>query len=178
MSAQGLLFDGRVESDALLSPCGTYRYVLRRTWDHSGEVVNFLMLNPSTADATVDDPTIRRCIRYARDWGYGGLVVTNLYALRATDPRDLWKHPAPIGPENDHHVIREAHDARLIVCAWGEHGAKNGRAENVLWQLDLEAITAMRCLKQNRSGQPVHPLYQPASALPVPLRASSTTEPE
>jgi hypothetical protein len=90
---------------AVLSDCGTYRYRLGRRWAE-GPVDVWIMLNPSTADATVDDRTIRRCMEFSRRWGAGALVVGNLFALRATDPAELVRHPDPIGPDNDEHLTR------------------------------------------------------------------------
>src|SRR6185437_4527136 len=102
-----------------LSPCGLYRYTLTREVSDGGKgTVNFLMLNPSTADAEEDDPTITRCINYTRDWGYDRLVVTNLFALRSTDPAGLRTAEKPIGPENNRHIRVEAAHAQLVVCAW------------------------------------------------------------
>src|SRR5215510_5582686 len=90
-----------LERDAVLSDCGRYRYMLRRTWDHSKPRVLFVMLNPSTADAEIDDATIRSCIRLAKGAGYGSFEVVNLYALRATDPAELQRADDPVGPKNN-----------------------------------------------------------------------------
>lgn len=159
-----------VRKSAVLSECGRYRYRLGRSWDDALPPVNFVMLNPSTADADVDDPTIRRCIRYARDWGYGSLVVTNLFAFRATDPRGLRKADDPVGPENDRHTIEAATTARdaggLVVCAWGVMlGPRRRRIEVVGLMrrlgVDLHAI------KLSGGGHPCHPLYLKADLRPV-----------
>lgn len=107
-------------NDARFSPCRRYRYVLTRDVSIlNPRLVNFVMLNPSTADATVDDPTIRRCIGYARAWDYGHLVVTNLFALRATDPRALKSEDDPIGPDNGEYIAAWAGRADLVVVAGG-----------------------------------------------------------
>lgn len=159
-----------MERTALLSPCSTYRYLLGRWWG-SGSHVAFVMLNPSTADAERDDPTIRRCIGYARAWGYSGLVVANLYAYRATCPADLWRAEDPIGPENDDHLYEAAMGAEEVVCAWGAL-APRARAETVedllLGRGEIlsgrEVLKALRLLKD---GSPAHPLYLPASLAPV-----------
>src|SRR6266478_2655415 len=103
-----------------------YRYVLRRNWLGSGGLLNFVMLNPSTADDVFDDATIRRCVGFAKRWGFSSLVVTNLCAYRATQPNDLWalvnlenaRHLA-IGEGNTVHIEREAKMAHQVVCAWG-----------------------------------------------------------
>src|SRR5438128_11131670 len=98
-----------------------YRYRLWRRWDRSRAVVAFVMLSPSTADAMHDDPTIRRCVGFARAWGCGGVDVVNLFALRATDPRALRKAADPIGPANERHLRRAVRAAGLVVLAWGAH---------------------------------------------------------
>lgn len=114
---------------AVFSPCGVYRYRLERAIAPQLErVVAFVMLNPSTATEHVDDPTIRRCIGFARSWDAGRLVIGNLFALRATDPRVMKAHAEPVGPDNDQHLLAIAREAHLVVCAWGNHGAHRGRA--------------------------------------------------
>ena len=137
---------------------GPYRYLLSRRWGRGAPAL-FVMLNPSTADAADDDQTIRRCIGFARRWRAPALEVVNLYALRATRPRDLFAHAAPVGPENDD-AIREAADrAGAIVVAWGVHGARDtSRVERVLELLDGRALV---CLGVSAGGQPRHPLYLP-----------------
>jgi len=115
----------RLQTAAGFSPCGCYRYWLTRTWDESRSAVCWLMLNPSTADATRDDPTIRRCIGIARRWGHGGIVAVNLFALRATDPAELVRAVDPVGPENDAAV--RSHTAGLrVIAAWGSKGRPPG----------------------------------------------------
>jgi hypothetical protein len=147
-----------------------YRYDLTRIWEASDEprFINFVMLNPSTADASEDDPTIRRCITYARRWGYGGLAVTNLFALRATDPRALLTDPDPVGPENDVYLGYWAVTASLVVCAWGSHAMAARRAVAVLDLLRSAGATP-HALKLTGSGMPGHPLYLRADALPLPM---------
>lgn len=144
-----------VRKAAVLSPCGTYRYELTRTWG-AGKLVGWVMLNPSKADAEVDDPTIRRCMGFARAWGYNGIVVRNLYALRATDPRELWQHPDPVGPDN-HRALASAGGEALTVCAWGSN-ADPVRAQAVVGSLIIARAT-LRCLGVTKDGQPRHPLY-------------------
>jgi len=154
--------------DAVLSDCGTYRYKLTRTWDERIERVTFVMLNPSTADATVDDPTIRRCAGFAKAWGFGGLSVVNLYALRATNPRDLWTHPDPVGPDNDLWLTLALTHSSRIVAAWGAN-AKPDRVAR-FWQLAEARLDESRgwghvsALRVTKSGAPGHPLYIPADA--------------
>src|SRR3989449_11540410 len=115
-----------MRTDACFSRCGTYRYALWRRWA-AGPQVLFVMLNPSTADAQRDDPTIRRCIGFARRWGCGGIEVVNLFALRATDPRRLRYTRDPVGPENVAHLARAAGRASLVGAAWGADPAARSR---------------------------------------------------
>lgn len=154
-----------MKTGALLSEDRAYRYALYRTWDTSLPVVMFIGLNPSTADETEDDPTIRRCIRFAKDWGYGGLYMTNLFAIRATDPKDMLAHKNPTGTENDYHLITHATKAGMIVCAWGAHGGHQGRNTEVLSLLNDHQLN---CLGTTKTGHPRHPLYLRADTQPVP----------
>ncbi len=126
------------------------------------------MLNPSTADDQADDRTICRCIGFTRGWGYGGLVVTNLFAYRSTDPQALFSHPDPIGPDNDSHLATAALGAELVILAWGHHGWLRERAAKVLMQL---ARLDVRChsLGLTQAGEPKHPLYLSATARPQPF---------
>lgn len=148
---------------AVISPCERYRYLLKRPCDDMlapRAAAVFVMLNPSTADAQVDDPTIRRCRGFAKTWGCRGLVVANLYALRSTDPGALRGVQDPIGPENDRHLQELAREYGDIVCAWGSH-AEPPRVEHVSRILRL-AGARLWCLGTNKDGAPRHPLYVPA----------------
>ena len=142
---------------AVFSPDRRYRYRLGRRWAGSASVT-FVMLNPSTADAEVDDPTIRRCIDFARRWGYGGLEVVNLYAFRATRPADLWRAEDPVGPDNDDHLRAVFARSAMIIAAWGVEAAAD-RVEQV-----LAFAPPMLALALSRAGHPRHPLYVPGSA--------------
>jgi hypothetical protein len=161
-----------LRTDAGFSPCRTWRYWLSRTWDESRAPLVVIGLNPSTADETTDDPTIRRCMGYAGAWGHGGLVMLNLFAFRATDPRDLKAaHPNPgaVGPVNDYYLSVATKDRR-VLCAWGAHGTFLGRADTVvsfLWS--GPAPRDLVCLGTTKSGAPKHPLYLRADASPVPF---------
>lgn len=169
------LFPPPVRSDALISPCGLYRYWLSRTWDDALPVVCWIMLNPSTADASKDDPTIRRVTAFSRAWGFGGFVVVNLFALRATDPRQLLRAEYPIAsPDhlmkfcenmNDFWILRQAMSRRVIV-AWGAGGALNRRDREVM---DLLKGRKVECIGTTAARHPRHPLYLPATATPVPF---------
>lgn len=145
---------------AAISPCGKYRYLLTR----SCEVENpergtalFVMLNPSTADEDMDDPTVRRCRGFARDWSCNGLTVANLYALRSTNPRKLWHHDDPVGPENDEHLKRLAQEYVDVVCAWGAN-ANPGRVAAVV-SIFKASGARLWCLGTTKFGAPRHPLY-------------------
>jgi hypothetical protein len=167
-SPQPNLFGESTSDDrgAELSACGTYRYTLWRVWG-AGPIVNFVMLNPSTADATADDPTIRRCIDYARRWGFAELVVTNLFAYRATDPRELPKVADPVGPENDRHLLAQARAADRVVCAWGNNGKKaSPRRAAEVCALLRSAGAVLHALKITGAGCPQHPLYLSAELVP------------
>ena len=157
----------RAERHALLSPDGIYRYTLQRTWAPDGELVNplaIIMLNPSTADAETDDPTIRRCAGIADRLGYTGIHVTNLYALRATSPVQLVTHPDPIGPDNDSALTAVATLAANldvpVLCAWGTFQLPHGRHERTL-EILQDANTTTVALGTTKNGSPRHPLYIP-----------------
>lgn len=146
---------------AVISPCGTYRYRLTRKWSDRPKCW-WIMLNPSTADGTTDDPTIRRVISFSRYWGYGGCVVMNLFALRATDPKAIWRHEDPVGPENDEY-LRHAINAPLVIAAWGANDTR-GRDRQVLYLLKTKTIY---CLEMTKAKRPKHPLYVKISAEPI-----------
>lgn len=152
-------------TDACVSACGLYRYWLTRVWDEALPQVCWVMLNPSTADATEDDPTVRRCLGFARSWGCGGIAVVNLFAFRATDPRALRRAKAPVGPENDRHIAEQA-EGRRVVAAWGTGGNYLGRDREVLTLLRVLG-RPVECLRLSAGGHPCHPLYLPASLRPV-----------
>lgn len=151
---------------AVISECGNYRYRLERTWDSDKPAVAFVMLNPSTADASEDDPTVRRCIAFARSWGYGRLIIGNLFALRSSDPLILKVHPEPVGPFNDLHLLQIAKDAEEVVCAWGAHGSLRARDDEALRFLSGKRTVA---LKRTNDGSPGHPLYIKSTAERLPF---------
>lgn len=152
-----------MERDAQMSPCGAYRYDLWRRWKPGDPVLLWILLNPSTADADQDDPTMVRCIRFAERWGYGAIRVVNLFALRATDPRDLYNAADPIGPHNDA-IIRESLQAvDGMICAWGNYGQLHGRGLIVRDMLRLNRCEP-HILGLTRRGEPMHPLYVGYSA--------------
>jgi hypothetical protein len=144
---------------AVFDASGRYRYRLARVWDAALPRVTFVLLNPSTADRHRDDPTIRRCIGFAQAWGYGGVEVLNLFAWRATKPRDLRRASAPVGPANDRHLRAAARRCGRVVVAWGTHGAWQGRGQAALALLRRHGCTPL-CLGLTRDGQPRHVLYR------------------
>lgn len=152
-------------SSATLSPCGLYRYHLTREWGDPSSRCLFVMLNPSTADASKNDPTVTRCINFAQAWGFGALDVCNLFAWRSTDPKALYLASDPTGPDNDATIRNVASDAECIVAAWGAHPAVGVRGGFVLDMLRGLAPEVL-CLGQTKSGAPMHPLYRPANFQP------------
>ncbi|UTA47198.1 DUF1643 domain-containing protein [Simiduia sp. 21SJ11W-1] len=156
------------KNTAHLSPCRQYRYALWRTWDTRLARVMFIGLNPSTADETQDDPTLRRCMNFARQWGYGGLVMANLFAFRATAPDAMKQAADPIGPQNNRWLKKLANESDLVIAAWGNHGDFMGRATAV-----RKRFSVLHCLKINSTGTPGHPLYQRADLSPVPYPSNA-----
>lgn len=152
---------------AVFSEEHKYRYYLDRATEADGsKVVTFVMLNPSTADAFSDDPTIRRCRRFAHEWGFAHLIVVNLFAFRTTDPTQLAKADDPVGPLNAHYVELASREADQIVCAWGSRGGLLGQAEQIIRWLDGSQLW---CLGLTKAGHPRHPLYLPLDTTPIPF---------
>lgn len=161
-----------VRKDAALSVCGRFRWWLLREWaDGRPETVAFVMLNPSTADATLDDPTIRRCMGFARTWGFARLLVANLFPLRATDPDELLTAEDPTGGPDGVEVLGQVARCERVVAAWGSSSIPTrfaGRREEVLAIL---AAGPVWCLGRTADGQPRHPLYVAGATLPELFRA-------
>jgi hypothetical protein len=166
---------GGMRRTANVSPCGRYRYALSRVWDPKRPTYLAIGLNPSTADASIDDATVRRWIGYGRSWGFGGFHVANLYAYRATDPREMWKARAVglvdiVGPENDlviGYQIKRVAPTGLVLCCWGNN-ADDERAQEVAdlirsWGVEPKALAL------TKSGKPQHPLRLPGHLKPRPL---------
>jgi hypothetical protein len=161
---------------AVISECQRFRYLLTRGW-HGGTRSNlgFVMLNPSTADAESDDPTIRKCIGFAQQMGYCGIVVTNLYAYRATDPADLKRAGYPAGPENDAYLERAAKNMSVdtMVCAWGAEARGMSRPTEVLSLLRKLGVKP-HALALTKDGIPRHPLYLPYTSRPVAIEGATS----
>lgn len=154
------------DSGAQFSRCRRWRYLLWRRWDPARPAANFLMLNPSTADELQLDPSCTRARNYAEKWGYGALIVTNVFGWRATDPGKMKAVGDPVGAGNDAAIVRAAREAALVVCAWGNHGGHLDRARAVTALL-REAGVALHYLRMNGAGHPSHPLYLPGRLKPV-----------
>lgn len=153
-------------SGALFSKCRTWRYALWRRWDFGSrcKMVAFVGLNPSTADESIDDPTIRRCKNFAKEWGFGGMYMLNAYAFRATDPKDMKAASDPVGPDNDEWLSFYGTEATEIIAAWGVH-CELGR-ERAVCETIGKLIT---CLGRTKDGRPKHPLYLRADTKPEPF---------
>ena len=143
-----------IYKNATFSSCRTYRYSLSRIWDKKKKYVLFIGLNPSTADEEADDPTVRRCVNYAKNWGYGGFMMVNLFAYRTTLSSNLTTVKYPVGIDNDKYIVTLSKKADINVAAWGNNGNLYSRDKQV-----LSLVPSLMCLKINRSGQPAHPLY-------------------
>lgn len=143
-----------------------YRYTLWREWDANPDLgyAMFIGLNPSTADEVQNDPTVRRCIDFSKQWGYGALCMTNLFAFRATDPKDMKRCPKPVGDHNDHWLRECAREAKVVVAAWGNHGRYLGRDEEV-----ISLIDRLQCFGLTNDGCPKHPLYLRKDSVLIPL---------
>jgi hypothetical protein len=150
---------------ARFSPDRRWRTLLWRCWDARKPVANFIMLNPSTADEVRLDPSCTRARVFAERWGYGALLVTNVFAWRSTDPGVLASVEDPVGKGNDAAIVRAARRAQLVVCAWGNHGALFGRSAQVRERL-REAGIRTHVLRLTGQGEPTHPLYLPGRLRP------------
>ena len=157
-----------MERDAYISPCQKYRYWLYRSWDKTKKSCSFIMLNPSTADADIDDPTIRRCIAYAQKFGFGSFYVINLFAYRTPYKNVLKKVEDPVGPENDVCIESIAKKAEILIAAWGNDGAYMHRSRDVLAKL-LKNTGKIYYLQLSKLKEPCHPLYLRKDLSLVPM---------
>lgn len=155
---------------ASISKSGIYRYSLTRIWDSTVNALGVVMLNPSTADASKDDPTIRRCIGFAKRDGYGGIHVCNLFAYRATKPADLMRATGRVGSHNDHALDTMFMLRPTVLCAWGAQAGIEQRVAEFMARYSTYPMSRMVCLGTTKSGAPRHPLYvhgqQPLVAYP------------
>jgi hypothetical protein len=157
---------------AEFSPCRTYRYKLWRMWDRLAPTIAFCMLNPSTADEQTNDPTVERCEWRARAWGYGCLLVVNLFALRSTDPKALYRAVDPVGPDNFEAIVWAMKVSTMFICAWGGHGKHCNVGPITLKRLHQFYPGRAYALKINADGSPSHPLYLPYSLTPSAIAAA------
>jgi hypothetical protein len=148
---------------AMFSHDRVYRYLLTRTWGYGSGMVQVIGLNCSTATATEDDPTVRRCIGFGKRWGFAGLLMTNLFGWRSPHPEAMKAAEDPVGPATDSYLRWAAAYADLIVAAWGVHGSYRGRDQEVLRLLSEQQI---HHLGLTREGHPRHPLYLAGSTQP------------
>lgn len=152
-----------MNKSAEISVCERYRYRLYRSWA-DGPFVVFLMFNPSTANAEMDDPTIRKCMGFAERWGYGGIAVVNLFALRSTDPREVGKvsFAEAVGPDNDDAILKVCATAGEVITAWGCGQHMRTRLDRAIKVLRSIKATypdlPINCLGRGKDGQPRHPL--------------------
>lgn len=169
-----------MKRETVFSEDRVYRYTLWREWalpsgmpyllplKRQSDYVQFIGLNPSTADETNDDPTIRRCIGFAKRWGFGAMCMTNLFAFRATAPEVMKAQTHPIGTDNFQWLLRIANGAGMIIAAWGKHGNHLGHAEDIINRIKVQQIK-IHHLGTNRDGTPKHPLYLLRNLHPIPL---------
>ena len=156
---------GDAPSTAVYSDCERYRYSLTRVWDDAGGKVLFVMLNPSTATEVQNDPTVERCERRARTLGFGGFRVTNIFAWRDTDPRNMKAAIDPVGPQNDATIVEGAGWASSVIAAWGTHGLHLNRGADVAALLGATGQPLYH-LGLSKHGHPKHPLYLPYTQKP------------
>lgn len=184
MSQDEYLFDcrnrDRIERSAEVSECGRYRWWLRRSWSLRNAdgthrigrgVVSFIMLNPSTADALQDDPTIRRCIGFAKSWGFNTLSVRNLFPWRATDPKELLKAEDAAGGDRGDTELTSALTADMVVVAWGANVPFKRDVEIMDIFSTVAPMVPIYCLGKTKNGSPRHPLYVKADQQPIPFNS-------
>ncbi len=162
------------KDSAIFSPCMKYRYILTRRFDPDNSTVcNFIMLNPSTATAEKNDPTVARCCKYAKRWGYGALIVTNIFAYRATDPKDMKAQNDPFGQDNAYWLRMAAEISDFRVCAWGTNGTYRKQNKAVLWLMKRNPSQGLYCLEITKHGHPKHPLYCKCDLKPIPYERAA-----
>jgi hypothetical protein len=164
-----MIYKGDSEAGAVFSFCEKYRYRLWRSWGIGSRAL-FVMLNPSTATELALDPTVSKCVRYAKAWGFSGLEVVNIFAYRSTDPANMKRQDAPIGVNNDNVIVDVARSVDdcggQVICAWGQHGLHQGRGNRVR-NILIEAGISAYFLRMGANNQPWHPLYLPGNLTPI-----------
>ena len=162
-----------MQKDATFSPDRVHRYTLSRQWNGMQPVCGFIMLNPSTADENYLDPTLTRCLNYAGQWGYGTMLVANIFAFRSTGPEGLLSCDDPIGPDNDRAIMEVVRGSNLVICGWGNTSSVKRliypRSEKVLSIIKGIGAKAY-ALRINKDGTPGHPLYLKATLKPIPYK--------
>ena len=158
-----------MKRDAYISKDEQFRYWLSRIWDDTSPTITFICLNPSTADSKTDDPTITKCIKYAKCLGKGGLLMVNLFAYRDTNQSRIWSVEDPIGPENDTWLNKKASKSSMVIASWGNEGWRFNRSAAV-----CRLLQSLQCLKVNKSGEPSHPLYLSPDLKPRPYISGSS----
>ena len=151
-----------INSNAIFSEDRTHRYALIREWDLNKPSLMIVALNPSSADEKTDDPTIRRCIGFAKKWGFGKLIVTNLFSFRTSSPKNLFNSKNPIGNKNDFWLKKLSKEVDMVVLAYGNHGKFNNRHNEI-----LKIIKNPHCIKKAKTGMPMHPLYLKYTKKPI-----------
>jgi len=151
-----------IDSNAIFSEDRKHRYVLIRKWDLNKPPLMIISLNPSTADEEINDPTIRRCIGFAKQWGFGKLFVTNLFSFRATFPKDLFNCENPVGDKNDYWIEKLSKEVDKVILAYGNHGKFKNRHNEI-----LKIINNPHCIKKSKAGMPMHPLYLKYTKNPI-----------
>lgn len=158
---------GNKESGAIFSSCERYRYRLWRIWDERKPKIAFLMLNPSTADENVLDHTVTRCKKRAETLGYGGMEIINIFALRSTDPKGLYRDGTPPIFPNHKHILEVISETTITICGWGNHVKLLGMESHAEEDIKDTFPEKLHYLKLNKDGSPTHPLYLPYSLQPV-----------
>lgn len=172
--AQGKFDFGDTASTAVISDDRRYRYLLSRQWASTGKVISFICLNPSTADENIDDPTVRRCVNFAKQWGGKRLIIGNLFAFRATDPCALRTIDDPIGPDNEYWLEQIARESDFVIAAWGAHGRFRQRSQ----EFTKKFSGTLNALRLTKAGDPCHPLYLPSNLTPfiLPVHGASSQD--
>ncbi len=156
--------------EANISKNQQYRYTLTRIWEPMKPKVAFVMLNPSTADANEDDNTVRKCMKFAKSWGFGGIEVVNLFPYRSTDPNALLSASDPFGSDNEGWVETVAESCDMVVCAWGNHNLVKKLLKGTSYN-PLKGVKPTYCIELSVKGTPKHPLYLNPKLKPVKFDA-------